>query len=202
MTNFLKNANLQILIAASFCIFLAGCSTTGSTSFANSPKAVVRKLMPVAGHYVNFTRPSEVETIKNDLSPELFDTLIAWTTALGKAEAATSSSNNDAQMMLPVGDNVFFGQSVIDGNPPLVETIKGTTAEVAINTTLTDTDGKTILRRTKNTFLLVQQDGAWRVRDVNRVEVSFPFKKPFQYDLLDGLKGDIGRFKKMAGGSH
>lgn len=185
-------------LAVCTVVVQVGCATTNPKSLGGSPKAVVQGLMPVPGHYQTYTKVSEIEMIKSALTSELYSTLKDWATWLAKAKAATPPTAYAVQMMLPGSDNVFFGQSVVDGNPLLSETITGINATVSLNTMLYDTDGKSVLRKSKITFFLVQQDGGWRVRDVNREDVSFPEKKPFRYDLLDALKSDIVRFKAAA----
>lgn len=93
--------------------------------------------------------------------------------------------------MMPGSNNIFFGQSVVDGKPKFSESIKGDAATVSLNTILKDTDGESVLRKTKITFFLVQQSGAWAVKDVQREEISFGGKKPFVYNLLEGLREDM-----------
>jgi len=176
---------------------LVGCVTSSAES--PSPKAIVTSLQTVKGHYVNYTKPEQVKTIKGVLTPPLYSALLDWSTALQKAyRAATSSGNVDAQMSLPMSDNPFFGESDQTGDPAPKETISGDTATVVAKTTTVDTDGKSVLRKATNTFQFVRVKSNWLLRDVQRESSAFPLWKPMQTDLLADLKEQTASYKKKA----
>jgi len=169
------------------------------TAFAESPspKEIVQSLQTVIGHYVTYTKPEQVKTIKGVLTPQLYSALLDWSTALQRAyKVAASTDNYDAQMSLPVSDNPFFGESDQTGDPAPMETISGDTATVVAKTSTPDSNGKGVLRKATNTFQFVKVKGNWLLSDVQRVSSSYPGWKPMQTDLLIYLKEQTATYKK------
>lgn len=190
---------MRLLFAMPLVLVNALCSCASAGTASPSPLEIVRKLMPVSGRYQTYTKTAEIKTLKFDLTPQLYSTLMEWAELLEKAKAATDPQNHDMQMMLPGSDNVFFGQSVFDDEPKLNESIKGDEATVALTSILQDTDGETILRETAITLFFSKRHNRWVVRDVQRDENSFGSDRMlFTYELLRGLRKDIVDFRKLA----
>jgi hypothetical protein len=170
----------------------------GVTAFADSssPKEIVQSLQTVKGHYVTYTKPEQVKTVKGVLTPQLFSALLDWSTWLQKAYKAIPANDYDAQMMMPMSDNPFFGESDQTGDPAPVETISGETATVVAKSTVTDADGKSVLRKNTNTFQFVREKGKWLLSDVQQESSAFPDWKPMKSNLLAYLKEQTATYKK------
>jgi len=172
-----------------------GCMTTSAAS--STPKEIVQNLQTVKGQYVTYTKPEQVKTIKGVLTPQLYSALLDWSTWLQKAYKAIPETDNDAQMMMPMNANPFFGESDQTGDPAPSETITGDTATVVAKTVTVNTDGKSVLRKATNTFQFVRKKGNWLLSDVQRVSTAFPDWEPMQSDLLADLKEGTAKYKKQ-----
>ncbi len=136
--------------------------------------------------------------LKSVLTPQLYSALLEWATWMQKALKAIPPTDYNAQLMIPVSDNPFFGESDQTGDSVSNETIAGDTATVTATAIKVDTDGASVLRRTTNTFYFVRKGKTWLISDVQRVSSAFPDWKPMQSDLLVEIKKETAKFKKQA----
>lgn len=103
-----RTTDMRLALLAGLVVSI-GCMTTSAAS--STPKEVVQNLQTAKGQYVIYTKPEQVKTIKGALTPQLYSALLDWSTWLQKAYKAIPETDYDAQMMMPMNANPFFGES-------------------------------------------------------------------------------------------